>query len=225
MRKSARPPYLVVVVEDPVDDDLERGRHEREPSGRPSTATSTSRPTTTSSTSTRPSSASAASRAGAELARRRATSVTPRLEPAATGLTTTGWVQEYAGRGGRASAARPARWRCRPRRRRAWWPTCPSRARRRRPRTRRTGTPASSHRAASVPSSPRGPCTAGTATSQLRSTSTAPASAERAAVRVAPAAVAADGQRTTSYAGGRAPRRPPRPRRGRRRARSSRRRR
>ncbi len=79
------------------------------PSGRPSTATSISRPTTTSSTRTRSSSASAASRAPGRARSARATRVTPRLDPAATGFTTTGCVQAYAVAVGRRRAATPGR--------------------------------------------------------------------------------------------------------------------
>ena len=65
---SRRSVVLGGVVEEPVDDDLERRRHDPLPSGQPSTAMSISRPLTTSSTSTRASSASAASSAAASSA-------------------------------------------------------------------------------------------------------------------------------------------------------------
>ena len=179
--------------------------------------------TTTSSTSTRSSSASAA-------------------PSAARALPASDQGDSVAGPGGDrldhdrvrrsvyAAACRgeqpPGAWRCRPPRRPAWWPTCPSPARRRAAREPTYGTPASSHSAARVPSSPRGPCTPGTTTSQPRSTSSAAASPIGRSPPVPPGAVAVDGERQDLVAGRVERRRRPRPpRRGRRRARSSGRRR
>ncbi len=94
MRKSAVPSYLASVSKIPSTTISRAGATTREPSGRPSTATSISRPTTRSSTSTRSSRSNASFRAAARSSAS-CTRDTPWLEPAATGLTTTGWVKEY----------------------------------------------------------------------------------------------------------------------------------
>ena len=170
---SALPSYLVAWSKSPGLWISSAGETRWLPSGRTTTATSISRPTSISSTSTRLSWANAAVSAGVSSAGC-STSETPRLDPAATGLTTAGPVQRTL-----PAVAGVTRWPGAVR-----TPTASAtsfvahlsiaRAPAITPDPTH-GRPARSQRAASVPSSPPGPCSAGSTTSQVRSTCTAPA--------------------------------------------------